>query len=90
MFIVTKLDILKKTVDIIKIVDDDSNISKMTAYDALINDALQYNDCSIKNVSISRVEIHERGILSNYLRFIYELHEDCENEEEEESEKDNK
>jgi len=76
MFIVTKLSVLERTTEIIKVQDDGEDIDKLIAYDALLQHALQNKEnYSIKNISESRVEVYSKSLFGNYLDVVYQLHE---------------
>ena len=82
MYIVTKLNIITNTVDIIRVVDDGHENDNLIGYDALLKDALEVADgSSVKNISDKRLEIYSKGIFGQYLAFVYQLHEICEVEE---------
>lgn len=75
MFIVSKNLIESHNVEIIKVINEDEN-DALKAYSALITDALkEYSDThSIKNISDTRVEVFNKGLLGSYLVCVYTLH----------------
>ena len=84
MFIVSKVDIIENSIDIVKVVNDNLDYEKLVAYDAMIQDALKCNSYSVKNINENRIEIYIKGLLGSYLKYIYTLHEIDEDKTEEE------
>lgn len=85
MFIVTKFSTFKNSVSIIDVGEESGAFSFHVAYMALINDCDEYIKeplkYSVKNISKNRIEVTIKGILSNYLGFIYEIHDTDETED---------
>ena len=84
MFIVTKLIVIDNKIDIVKVVDDDLDFDRLVAYDSMIKNALEAGEnCSVKNVSDSRIEIYIKGVFGSYLGYVYTLHEIEDDDDEE-------
>lgn len=75
MFIISKLDTINNKV---LIVDVEEEGDFMKAYEALLDDILQYlekpEEFSVKNLTKSRVQVYKKGYMGSILAFVYEIH----------------